>query len=303
MYIARYRDSTGERWGVVNMDTGTICALRGDFQNWAPLITHESRLAPLTDSVTDLSTVTLLAPITSASRVYGTGMNFRSHTEMSTTPERAQAAPVFMLPLSAMIGPGEEIRYPDITNQLDYEIEIVAIIGAPVNEPSRALRSVLGYTIGCDTSARDVGMPVGLPVDFFSMKGLDSTRPLGPWIVTRDEFGSDSQPAARMTTRVNGEVRQNDTTAAMVWSVERCVSWVNARNALQPGDLIFTGTCGGTAVESEIREPGTGHFLEPGDEIEFEIEGIGILRSRVGPKSPNHVGFPTSITDGLARSR
>jgi len=106
-----------------------------------------------------------------------------------------------------------------------------------------------------------------------------------------------------MTTRVNGEQRQHDTTAAMSWDVARCVNWLNARTALTTGDVIFTGTCGGTAVEGEMRNPGSGRFLQPGDALEFEIEGIGTLRSSVGPKSPNHVGYPTGIAESMAASK
>jgi 2-keto-4-pentenoate hydratase/2-oxohepta-3-ene-1,7-dioic acid hydratase in catechol pathway len=199
-----------------------------------------------------------------------------------------------------MIGPDEVMRYPDITNQFDYEIELVCVVGTSVRSPESAVQSLLGYTIGCDASARDAGMPPGLPIDLFSMKGTDGTRPLGPWIVTRDELGGDEQPGVFMTTRINGEQRQHDSTAAMAWDVKACVNWLNVRTGLTTGDIIFTGTCGGTAVEDEMRSPGTGRFLQPGDELEFEIEEIGILRSKVGPKSPNHVGYPTSIADFVA---
>jgi 2-keto-4-pentenoate hydratase/2-oxohepta-3-ene-1,7-dioic acid hydratase in catechol pathway len=301
MKIARYRDANGEAWGVVDVDTGTVQPLVGSFDEWAPLITRGGPgAAPLADSTVPLSSVKLLAPLTRTTRVYGTGMNYRSHTEVAGSAAREGAAPTFLVALSAMIGPDEEISYPDVTNQFDYEIELVCVMGTPVEDSDAPTKAVLGYTIGCDSSARDAGMPVGMMVDLLSMKGNDRSRPLGPWIVTRDELGGDTSPSVFMTTRVNGEQRQHDTTAAMAWDVPRCVNWLNVRNSLTAGDIIFTGTCGGTAVESEMRERGSGRFLEPGDELELEIEGIGILRSTVGPRGPNHVGYPTEVYDALA---
>jgi 2-keto-4-pentenoate hydratase/2-oxohepta-3-ene-1,7-dioic acid hydratase in catechol pathway len=299
MKIAKYRATDGEGWGVI--DGETIRPFAGPFEEWAPAITVDGPgAAPLGRAAIPMSSVKLLAPVTSTTRVLGTGINYRSHTEIAGGPTRANAAPCFMVPLEAVIGPDEEMRYPDVTNQFDYEIELVCEIGAPVRDPDHAPQSILGYTIGCDTSARDAGMPPGLPTDLFTMKGMDGTRPLGPWIVTRDELGGDLQPKVYMTTRINGEQRQHDTTAGMSWDVARCVNWLNTRTALKPGDIITTGTCGGTAVEDEMREPGTGRFLQPGDQLEFEIEGIGVLRSRVGAKSPNHVGYPTTVADARA---
>jgi 2-keto-4-pentenoate hydratase/2-oxohepta-3-ene-1,7-dioic acid hydratase in catechol pathway len=299
MKIARFHGDQGEAWGVV--DGETIRPLIGTFADWAPKIAADGpQAASLGDSTIPLSSVRLLAPVTPTTRVFGTGINYRSHTDIAGAPIRANAAPCFMVPLEAVIGPDDEIRYPDITNQFDYEIELVCVMGGPVRDSDHAFQAVLGYTIGSDTSARDAGMPPGLPTDLFTMKGMDGTRPLGPWIVTRDEFGGDVQPAVYMTTTINGERRQHDTTASMAWDVPRCVNWLNARTALKPGDLVTTGTCGGTAVENEMREPGTGRFLQPGDEIEFAIEGIGVLRNTVGKKSPNHVGYPTTVADARA---
>ena len=301
MKIARYRDASGEGWGAVDTEAGTITPLVGSFDERAPAITRNGpSAAPLAATTIPLASVKLLAPLTPTTRVYGTGMNYRSHTDTAGSAARAAAAPTFMVSLSAMIDPDDEIAYPDLTNQLDYEIELVCVMGTTVDDLSNPTKAVLGYAIGCDTSARDAGMPVGLPLDLLSMKGNDRTRPLGPWITTRDEMGGDAKPEVFMTTRINGEQRQHDTTAAMSWDVPRCVEWLNRRNALQTGDIVFTGTCGGTAVEDEMRNPGAGRFLEPGDEIEFEIEGIGTMRNTVGPRSATHVGYPTSVADAVA---
>jgi 2-keto-4-pentenoate hydratase/2-oxohepta-3-ene-1,7-dioic acid hydratase in catechol pathway len=301
MKIAKYSDAKGEAWGVVEVDEGTVRPLQGAFDEWAPAITSGGPdAAPLASKTVKLESVRLLAPLTPTTRVFGTGMNYRSHTETAGQSARAKAAPCFMVTLNAMVGPDEEMRYPDITNQFDYEIELVCVMGAEVSDPDAPLEALLGYTIGCDSSARDAGMPVGLPIDLFSMKGTDSTRPLGPWIVTRDELGGEAQPSVFMTTRINGEQRQHDTTGAMAWDIAACINWLNTRAALTTGDIIFTGTCGGTAVEDEMRSPGSGRFLQPGDALEFEIENIGVLRSTVGPKSPNHVGYPTSVADYAA---
>jgi 2-keto-4-pentenoate hydratase/2-oxohepta-3-ene-1,7-dioic acid hydratase in catechol pathway len=136
---------------------------------------------------------------------------------------------------------------------------------------------VLGYTVGNEVTARDLqfgGSVTGM--DMFSAKALDHTGPVGPWIVTRDEFGDES-PDLALELSVDGEVRQRDRTSSLAWTVGEIVSYVSERSALHPGAILFTGTPHGVGHED-------GRYLEPGQEVVVTIERIGSLRNRVGSR-------------------
>lgn len=298
MKLVRYRAAGQVSWGAIVDDV--VKPLVGTFEEWAPRITTEgAKTAPLSAQSVPLSAVRLLSPVAPSARLFAIGVNYASHTPMASAEARRDTTLCFTVPMESVIGPDDEIRYPAITDMLDYEVELVGVLGKPLVAGEAATRSVLGYTIGCDTSARDTGMLPNAPVDFYSMKGIDATKPLGPWIVTRDEFG-DEQPDLMQTTRINGEVRQHESTIGMTWGVERCLQWIDKRSALHAGDQVWFGTPGGVALEDEMRQPGTGRFLNPGDELEFEITGIGALRSRVGAKAAHHEGFPWFQIPALA---
>ena len=114
-------------------------------------------------------------------------------------------------------------------------------------------------------------------LDLFTMKALTGATPVGPWITTKDEFGGSGQIDVGISLRVNGEERQHDRTAKMIWSLDECLDYVVARVALNAGDIVFTGTTDGVGMED-------GRFLREGDLVEAEIEGIGVLRNVVGAK-------------------
>jgi 2-keto-4-pentenoate hydratase/2-oxohepta-3-ene-1,7-dioic acid hydratase in catechol pathway len=149
------------------------------------------------------------------------------------------------------------------------------VIGAERVDRSDPLSSVLGYTVGNDVSARDLQRsgPPGVGMDLFAAKSADQTTGVGPWIVTRDEFGQGS-PKLRLLLRVNGEIRQDGNTADMTWDVGYLVRFVDERSSFTCGDILFTGSPAGTAQ-------GSGRFLKVGDLVEAEIPGIGVLRNRV----------------------
>jgi 2-keto-4-pentenoate hydratase/2-oxohepta-3-ene-1,7-dioic acid hydratase in catechol pathway len=159
-----------------------------------------------------------------------------------------------------------------LTSQLDYEVELVAVIGLPIADRADPIPSVLGYTVGNDVSARDLQRS-GIGFDLFSSKSLDKTTGLGPWIVTRDEFG-EGTPDIKLSLTVNGETRQNARTGEMTWKLDVILPYVDRRAALQTGDVIFTGTPEGVAWAS-------GRFMNPGDLVEATIEGIGTLSNKV----------------------
>jgi 2-keto-4-pentenoate hydratase/2-oxohepta-3-ene-1,7-dioic acid hydratase in catechol pathway len=174
------------------------------------------------------------------------------------------------------VDPGAEIRNPALTEQLDYEVELVVVMGAPVTPLSEdGVPAVLGYTVGNDVSARDQRNELG--PDLVSMKSLDATTPIGPWITTLDELGAPAGLDVTIRCRVNGEIRQEDTTLHMLWQVPEILEFFRTRISLAPGDVIFTGTTCGVGLED-------GRFLTGGDVLESEVEGVGVLRNTVGDR-------------------
>jgi fumarylacetoacetate (FAA) hydrolase len=179
--------------------------------------------------------------------------------------------PVFYFSnVAAVYGPEEEIPYPAGTNELDYELELAAVIGAEGR--------IAGFTVMNDWSARDVQraeMKVGLGPS----KGKDFATSLGPVVVTIDEFDGRE---GEMVARVNGEERSRGRVADMhhSWQAIRDHAALNTR--LLPGDVLGSGTVGTGC----ILELGDGRWLEPGDVVELEVEGVGVLRNVVGPRPP-----------------
>ncbi|GBL57980.1 hydrolase [Pseudomonas citronellolis] len=185
----------------------------------------------------------------------------------------------FLKAYGALIGAKDPIRYPPLTEELDHEVELVAVIGNSEIDLDDPLASVLGYTVGNDVSARDLQRsgPAGIGMDLFAAKSQDCTTGLGPWIVTKDEFPVGS-PELRLILKVNGEIRQDGSTAEMTWDVGQLIRFVQQRSSFACGDVLFTGSPAGVGM-------GTGRFLNPGDVVEATIEGIGTLCNVVGKKS------------------
>jgi len=121
-----------------------------------------------------------------------------------------------MKPESALVGAYDEIDYSPLTTQLDYEVELVAVVGRPLLDEPHASDCLLGYTVGNDISARDAGKQIGR-LDLLTQKAMDRTTPVGPWIVTADELGVTGQPALDMRLSVNYELRQQDNTRQMIF--------------------------------------------------------------------------------------
>jgi fumarylacetoacetate (FAA) hydrolase len=182
-------------------------------------------------------------------------------------PKEWYEVPVFYFSNpAAMVGPEEEIPWPEGSEQLDYELEVAAIIGAG--------GAIGGYTVLNDWSARDLQrqeMKVGLG----PAKGKDFATSLGPLVVTPDEFDGTK---GTMIARVNGEERSRGELADMYWSWDDLVARAARNTMLRPGDVIGSGTVGTGC----ILEHGDGRWLQPGDVVELEVEGIGVLRNVVG---------------------
>ena len=132
---------------------------------------------------------------------------------------------------------------------------------------------LLGYTVGNDISARDAGKQIGR-LDLLTQKAMDRATPVGPWVVTTDELGVTGQPELDLRLSVNDELRQQDNTRQMIFTLDELLNYLDARISLRPGDLVFTGSTHGVGLE-------TGRFLRPGDRVEAHIEGIGLLRNTI----------------------
>ncbi|MFZ2177980.1 MAG: fumarylacetoacetate hydrolase family protein, partial [Rhodococcus sp. (in: high G+C Gram-positive bacteria)] len=232
MKIARFRHRGSDSWGLVDLDTATIQPIRGEVPDWGPAAAEGRSEFDTVGSPVDLGEVRLLPPMTSTSTIVGVGMNYWTHLEKLGVTERPPSTVGFLKPRTAIIGHDEEMANPAITAQLDFEVELVAVLAKPITQPGERLTdSVLGYTVGNDVSARDTPSPMG-GMDLFTMKALNRSTPIGPWITTKDEFGGSGQIDVEITLRVNGEERQKDRTAKMIWSIDECLEYVVQRMAL-----------------------------------------------------------------------
>ena len=177
-----------------------------------------------------------------------------------------------------VIGPEEEIPWPSFTERLDHELELAAVIGRRCRDvdASSAADVAFGYTIWNDFSARDVQtreLPVGMGPG--KAKDWDGSNVLGPCLVTADELDAG---ALRMSVRVNGETWGEDTSASMHWSFGDMIAYASRDQTLHPGEVFGSGTAtGGSGLELDRQ-------LAPGDTVELEVEGIGVLRNRIGPR-------------------
>lgn len=290
MKIARCTDGGAPFWALVDSDARSIAPINGLFAEWAPALTralaagdaNAARAAlPLSGVARPLDEVRLLPPIEPVNRVVVAGANYSKHLAEDFGLKSHHQPIAFLKAYGALIGANDPIRYPPLTSELDHEVELVAVIGEEVANHGDPLASVLGYTVGNDVSARDLQRsgPPGVGMDLFAAKSQDRTTAVGPWIVTRDEFPNGS-PKLRLSLKVNGETRQDASTAEMTWDVAQLVKFVDERSSFAAGDILFTGSPAGVGQ-------GTGKFLRPGDVVEASVEGIGSISNVVGPRSGN----------------
>jgi len=262
MRIARFADGAEPQYGVVELteDGGrfpqTVSVLTGD-----PLVGQ----VQLTGERKDLDGVRLLAPVIPRSKIVAIGRNYAAHAA-----EMGGEVPVspltFFKPNTSVIGPGDSIIYPQVTNELSYEGELAVVIGRICKEVpvSRVAEVIFGYTAANDVTARDLQKSDG---QWARAKGFDTFCPLGPWITTHQSLEEVSRLQIRTT--LDGEQRQFGTTADMVLSVAEIIAYISSFTTLLPGDVILTGT-----------PEGVGSML-PGQEVSVEIEGIGTLTNVV----------------------
>jgi acylpyruvate hydrolase len=212
--------------------------------------------APADDEAFELHRVTLLAPVPDPGAIYAIGLNYAAHAA-ETGGEPPERPLVFVKVRSSVAPPGGPVRCPPVVRSLDYEGELTAVIGGG--------GAVVGYAIADDVTARDLQ---GREPQWTRAKGADTFCPWGPWITTADEVGDPH--ALRLRTWVNGELRQDASTADLIFGIDELVAFLAETQTLSPGDLILTGTPEGVGVGMD--PPG---FLADGDVVRIEIEGLG----------------------------
>ena len=211
----------------------------------------------------------LLAPIQNPGKVFCIGLNYRDHAIETNSPIPSEPV-VFNKFSQAVVGPEDSVILPKVAHEVDYEAELVVIIGKQGKNISKAnaFSYVAGYTCGNDISARDwqKGRPGG---QWLLGKTPDTFAPTGPYLVTADEVDPHN---IKIGLRLNGETLQNSSTKELIFGVDEVIAHVSQLITLQPGDLIFTGTPPGVGV---ARTPPI--YLKPGDRMEVEIEDVGVL--------------------------
>jgi 2-keto-4-pentenoate hydratase/2-oxohepta-3-ene-1,7-dioic acid hydratase in catechol pathway len=276
MALCRYADPSGEA-KFAFYRAGQICPLDSiTDRDLTPeqLFSggHEllASIAPPSESQWQTAPERLLPPVPPPEKIICIGLNYRDHA-IETGAEIPTEPVVFSKFNSTLIGHGDSIRLPEVAHEVDYEAELVVIIGRTAKHVSadRAMDYVFGYSCGHDVSARDwqKGRPGG---QWLLGKTFDTFAPVGPCLVTTQEIPDPSNLRVRM--HLNGEVVQDSTTAQLIFDIPSLIAHLTKIVTLKPGDLIFTGTPPGVGA---ARNPPM--FLKPGDQCTVEIDGIGRL--------------------------
>ena len=204
-----------------------------------------------------LTAVTLLEPVPRPPAIFCIGRNYDSHIQELSSDKPEKPLVFLKLPLSSA-PPSGPVRRPKATQGLDYEVELVLVMG-PDN-------TIAGYAVANDVSARDLQRS---EAQWSRAKGFDTSCPWGPWITTEDEIDAS---ALRLTTHVNGELRQDGNTGDLIFKPRELVDFIAEACTLEPGAIILTGTPSG--VGEAFKPP---KYLQPGDTVRMEVEGLGAL--------------------------
>jgi len=265
--------------GALPSDLGALLRAEG----WKHRL--EALVASEPDPSHALADVHLCAPIAHPGKILAAAGNYQAHVDEGggvRVDTSVRTPRVFSKPSTTLVGPSDPVVLPNISDEVDWELELAVVIGRPAKEVSidEALDHVAGYAVFNDISARS--MKWGIEnrevhdwdrfFDWLSGKWVDSFAPMGPWIVTTDEI-PDPQ-ALPLRLELNGEVYQDDTTAAMIFDCRQLIAHCSRFTTLEPGDVIATGTPAGVGVAS-------GRFLVPGDVMVGTVEGLGTQRTPV----------------------
>ena len=278
MRLASFTAGGGATFGVV-VQGGVVDARRwlgGRFETLRAVLEAPDGLAalrPLADRPADyaLADITWLPVIPHPGAIWCIGINYRAHS--AETGLAAQANPVtFLRADRTLLGAGQPLRRPKVSDNFDYEGELAVIMGKSGRHipAERALEYVAGYSMFNDASVRDFQLRDSVNAG----KNFDNTGPFGPWMVTADEIPDPSK--LTLSTRLNGQQVQHATTDTMIHDVPALIAYISEITQFEPGDVISTGTPAGVGLG---RKPPL--WMKAGDAVEVEISGIGVLRSPV----------------------
>jgi 2-keto-4-pentenoate hydratase/2-oxohepta-3-ene-1,7-dioic acid hydratase in catechol pathway len=277
MRLATIQTSVGPRAAVVR---GDFCielpwSARALLEGGPAMLHSAEQAAARPDAARHpLSDAHFLPPITDPQKIICVGLNYRDHAAESGAPIPAEPV-LFSKFTTALIGHKEAIVLPRVSNEVDYEAELVLVLGRNGRNLSRAeaQQAIAGYTIGHDVSARDWQLKKD-GKQWLAGKTFDTFAPTGPWLVTADEIPDPHVLDIRL--RLNGNIMQQSNTRQMIFTAADIVAYVSQVVTLVPGDIVFTGTPPGVGA---ARKPPV--FLRPGDVVEVEIENLGTLRNPV----------------------
>jgi 2-keto-4-pentenoate hydratase/2-oxohepta-3-ene-1,7-dioic acid hydratase in catechol pathway len=210
-----------------------------------------------------LAEVSLLAPVLQPRAIFGIGLNYAAHAA-ETGKDLPEQPMVFMKLTTSSVSPNGTVEVPAAASKrLDYEVELAVVLGAD--------NRIAGYAVADDLSARDLQ---GRETQWTRAKGFDSSCPWGPWITTADEV--DDAEKLRITSHVNGEVRQDSSTSDLVFGPQALVDFIAETITFEPGDLILTGTPEGVGQSMDPPQ-----FLAAGDVVRCEVEGLGAIEHTI----------------------
>ena len=283
MKIARLLNGNNETYGFIKGDKvatkDEITYLTGVpiphtvkdflFDGWYDEIKNKISDLPYGESISKFK---LLAPIANPNKIICLAFNYVDHAEEQGL-EAPEDPAIVIKPRTALNGTESDIVCPDFVTQLDYEVELALIIGKTCKNVSvdEASSAIFGYMVFNDVSARDIQFK---DKQFTRGKSFDSFAPCGPWITTADEI-KDPQNL-KLTTKINGELRQNSSTSNMFIKIPEIISKISQVLTLEKGDIISTGTPAGVMLNKP-----NAVFLKDGDSVEMEIEGLGVLKNTI----------------------
>jgi len=280
MKLARYSAANGSGLGVVVGETlvplATDKSLPTDMtaliERWDDLAGEVRALSERARGALPLSDVRLLAPVERPSKIFAIGLNYADHVAESGL-ETPQHQLWFAKAPGTVTGPDGDVEIPIVSTKIDYEVELVAVIGKSGRHISveDAPRHVFGFCVGNDVSVRD--WQTQTP-QWTLGKSFDTHGPIGPYITTTEDLGDPHRLAIRSI--VNGEVRQSSNTRHLIFNVWDQIAHLSKAMTLEPGDLIFTGTPGGVGLA--MKPP---QFLAAGDVVRCEIDELGAIENRM----------------------
>src|SRR5579859_679188 len=284
MRLVTFRSDGGRRLGVVRPGqadevielpepTSMLALIESGEQGLARV---QGTLRSSNPRIRKLAEIKLLPPVVPRGNVLAVGKNYAKHAAETAKQGEAPAPPtIFTKAITSLTEPYADITIdPNLSTKIDWEVELAVVVGKRGANIQRAdaLDYVFGYTVLNDVTARDIQIDWG--GQWFKGKSVDRTCPTGPWIVTRDELPDPDN--LNLWLRVNGEVKQAANTSEMIYPVAGIIEWCAKGMTLLPGTIIATGTPEGVGFTRTPPE-----FLKPGDVMEAEVEGVGLLRNRM----------------------